>query len=259
MAVRVRQRPANASLRARQPGAVRQGVSPNAGRKWSSAKRVCDAVAASVLLVVLSPLMAVLMLAIKLESSGPALYRSRRVGLRGEEFAMLKFRKMHRDAAGPPLTARSDDRLTRIGSLLRRTKLDELPQLWNVIRGDMSLVGPRPEDPKFVELYQNDYEAVLRVIPGITGLSQLAFARENHILERPELVGRYADRLLPAKIEIDTLYAARRSMWMDAKILLWTVVVIVCGVDVAVDRRSGSLSVRRRPAAEHVGVGWRSA
>src|SRR5204863_7447772 len=140
----------------------------------------------------------------------------------------------HRDAAGPPLTARSDDRLTRIGSLLRRTKLDELPQLWNVIRGDMSLVGPRPEDPKFVELYQNDYEAVLRVIPGITGLSQLAFARENHILERPELVGRYADRLLPAKIEIDTLYAARRSMWMDAKILVWTVVVIVCGVDVAV-------------------------
>jgi lipopolysaccharide/colanic/teichoic acid biosynthesis glycosyltransferase len=220
---------------------------------------VFDTFAAGVLLVVLSPLMAMLAVAIKLESSGPVLYRSRRVGFRGDEFEMLKFRKMHRDADGPPLTARADDRLTRIGSFLRRTKLDELPQLWNVIRGDMSLVGPRPEDPSFVALYRREFEQVLRVKPGVTGLSQLAFARENQILDRAELAGCYADRLLPAKIAIDTLYGTRRSMRMDAKILLWTPVVIVLGVDVAVDRRTGCLSVRRRPAVDDTAARWRSA
>ena len=190
--------------------------------------------------------MLVIALAITIESPGPVLYRSRRVGLRGREFSMLKFRKMHRDASGPPLTAKDDERLTRVGSLLMRTKLDELPQLWNVIRGDMSLVGPRPEDPVFVALYPDEYRTVLAVRPGITGLSQLAFAKENLILDRPELAGSYEDRLLPAKIGIDSLYVVRNSLSMDAYILLWTVAAIVARLDVAVDRESGTLSVRRR-------------
>jgi lipopolysaccharide/colanic/teichoic acid biosynthesis glycosyltransferase len=221
-------------------------LSPDVSR-YPLVKRAFDVALALFLLALLAPLMAFLALAIKVESAGPVLYRSRRVGAGGREFEMLKFRKMHRDAAGPPLTSRYDERFTRVGALLARTKLDELPQLWNVIRGDMSLVGPRPEDPCFVALYPDEYWAVHRVRPGITGLSQLAFAKENHILERPDLAGRYADRLLPAKIGIDTVYVARRSLLVDTQILAWTVAAIVFGVDVAVDRQSGRLSIRRRP------------
>jgi lipopolysaccharide/colanic/teichoic acid biosynthesis glycosyltransferase len=213
----------------------------------SFAKSACDVVIAAVMLILLLPLMLAVALAIKLESAGPVLYRSRRVGLHGVEFEMLKFRKMHRDALGPPLTSRHDERLTGVGSLLVRTKLDELPQLWNVVRGHMSLVGPRPEAPVFVGFYPDDYRTVLRVKPGITGLSQLAFAKENDILERPELAGRYTDRLLPAKIAIDSLYIARRSLFYDARILAWTFAAIVLRLDVAVDRDGGELSVRRRP------------
>jgi lipopolysaccharide/colanic/teichoic acid biosynthesis glycosyltransferase len=227
--------------------------------RGSFLKRACDLILAALMLVLLIPLMLAIALAIKLESRGPVLYRSRRVGLRGHEFSMFKFRKMHRDAAGPPLTAKDDERLTAVGSLLARTKLDELPQLWNVIRGDMSLVGPRPEDPLFVALYPEEYRTVLAVRPGITGLSQLAFAKENLILERPELAGSYADRLLPAKIGIDSLYVERHSLAMDAHILLWTVGAIVAGLDVAVDRQCGSLSVRRRSNLTHEVVGERTA
>jgi lipopolysaccharide/colanic/teichoic acid biosynthesis glycosyltransferase len=209
-------------------------------------KRSCDTAVAVLMLVLLIPLMLFIALAIKIESPGPVIYRSRRVGLRGREFSMLKFRKMHRDASGPPLTAKDDERLTRVGSFLLRSKLDELPQLWNVIRGDMSLVGPRPEDPVFVALYPDEYRTVLAVRPGITGLSQLAFAKENLILDRPELAGSYEDRLLPAKIGIDSLYVFRHSLAMDARILLWTLAVTVARLDIAVDRESGTLSVRRR-------------
>src|SRR5205823_1367512 len=122
-------------------------------------------------------------LAIRLESRGSVLYRCRRVGQGGHEFSMLKFRKMQRDAAGGPLTAADDERFTRIGKLLAKTKLDEVPQLWNVLRGTMSLVGPRPEDPSFVSMLVSEYEQILRIKPGITGLSQLAFARETEILD----------------------------------------------------------------------------
>lgn len=231
---------------------------PSHALRYALPKRAADIVLAALMLVLLMPLMLLIALSIKLESAGPVFYRSRRVGIRGEEFSMLKFRKMHRDAAGPPLTARDDERLTRLGSLLARTKLDELPQLWNVIRGDMSLVGPRPEDPNFVAIYPDEYHVVLTVRPGITGLSQLAFAKESVILERPELAGTYAERLLPAKIGIDSLYVARRSLAMDMHILLWTVGAIVAGLDVAVDRENGSLSVRRRTDRTRQVVGERA-
>ena len=162
---------------------------------------------------------------------------------------MLKFRKMHQDTHGPPLTSLNDDRLTRLGSFLTRSKLDELPQLLNVIRDEMSLVGPRPEDPAFVALHEKEYEPVLRAKPGITGLSQLAFAREDRILDRPEFAGRYAERLMPAKLETDMLYISRWSNSLDARILCWTVAAVLFRVEVAVDRRTCSLSVRR-PADE---------
>jgi lipopolysaccharide/colanic/teichoic acid biosynthesis glycosyltransferase len=219
-------------------------------------KRLLDVGVAVTLLLVLAPLLVLLALAVKLESRGPALYRCRRVGLAGREFAMLKLRKMHHDAAGPALTSARDERFTRIGSFLARTKLDELPQLWNVIRGDMSLVGPRPEDPRFVALYRHEYAEILRAKPGITGLCQLAFARESLLLDGPDPEGRYVGSLLPQKMAIDRFYVTARSMAMDLRILACTFVTVAFGIDVAVDQRSGALSFRRhlyaQPASQEV-------
>jgi lipopolysaccharide/colanic/teichoic acid biosynthesis glycosyltransferase len=160
---------------------------------------------------------------------------------------MLKFRKMGNDAAGPPLTVAGDTRFTRLGRLLAASKLDELPQLWNVVKGDMSLVGPRPEDPSFVALRQQDYDEVLRVRPGITGLSQLAFVEEGRILDPATFHDHYVERLLPQKIQLDRLYARRASLALNLRILLWTVVAVGFRTDVAVNRATGKLNVRRRP------------
>jgi lipopolysaccharide/colanic/teichoic acid biosynthesis glycosyltransferase len=209
-------------------------------------KRLLDLVAASALLLVLCPLILLVALAIKVDSPGPAFYRCRRIGFRGREFGMLKFRKMVEDAAGGALTAPEDDRFTRLGSVLARTKLDEIPQLWNVLKGEMSLVGPRPEDPGFVQLRADDYRHILEVKPGITGLSQLAFARESEILDPNDRHGHYVTRLLPVKARIDRLYAQRRSLWMDAKILVWTAAAVLLGLEFAVHRETGRLT-RRRP------------
>src|SRR5262245_17072460 len=199
------------------------------------------------MLVLLSPLILILAITIKLDSRGPVFYGCRRVGIFGREFAMLKFRKMKTGATGPALSAVDDDRFTRIGAFLSKTKLDEIPQLWNVLRGQMSLVGPRPEDPGFVELRRAEFEAVLRVRPGITGLSQLAFAHEMEILDPNDRVGDYMRRLLPAKMFLDQLYVARSSLLMYVRILSWTVVAVVFGHDVAVSRQTGRLNLRRRP------------
>lgn len=212
----------------------------------SPLKRLLDILIAGTLLVALMPLALLLTLAIKLGSRGSVFYRCRRVGLGGREFAMLKFRKMRHNAVGPPLTCSRDERFTRLGWFLARTKLDELPQLWNVIRGDMSLVGPRPEDPSFIALYSLEYTKILQARPGITGLSQLAFAREGRLLVGPDRVQRYIECLLPQKAALDQLYVAHRSTSMDLRILIWTVVTVLFGIEVSVDRRSGRLSVRRR-------------
>ena len=124
---------------------------------------------------------------------------------------MLKFRKMHPGATGAPLTAAQDERFTRVGRLLSKTKLDELPQLWHVLRGEMSLIGPRPEDPTFVALHADEYEDILAVRPGISGLSQLAFADERRILSREDPMSHYVERLLPQKCAIDRLYASQAA------------------------------------------------
>jgi lipopolysaccharide/colanic/teichoic acid biosynthesis glycosyltransferase len=222
----------------------------------SLTKRLLDVGIAVTLLVVLAPLLVLLALAVKLDSRGPVFYRCRRVGLAGREFAMLKLRKMHHGAAGPALTSARDERFTRIGSFLARTKLDELPQLWNVIRGDMSLVGPRPEDPRFVALYRQEYTEILRAKPGITGLCQLAFARESLLLDGPDPEGRYVGWLLPQKTAMDRFYVTARSMTMDLRILAWTIVAVAFGIEVVVDPQSGALSLRRRlhaqPASQEV-------
>lgn len=210
--------------------------------------RLLDWVVSAALLILLAPLVLGLAIAIKLEGPGPVFYRSRRVGLGGREFTMLKFRKMADGAGGPPLTAPDDERFTPLGRFLARTKLDELPQLWNVLRGHMSLVGPRPEDPVFVECFCSQLEPVLRVKPGITGLSQLAFAREPEILDPENREEHYVSRILPQKIHLDTLYAERRSTRVNLRILRWTAVAVLLRREVAVDRATGALGFRRRPS-----------
>ena len=140
-----------------------------------------------------------------------------------------------------------------MGRFLSLTKLDELPQLWNVIRGEMSLVGPRPEDPKFVALHPTEYDEILQVTPGITGLCQLAFAREGELLASDDRVDAYVEYLLPQKVQLDVLYASRRTLAMDLRILVWTAVAVVLRREVAVGRETGRLSVRRRPVAAERG------
>jgi lipopolysaccharide/colanic/teichoic acid biosynthesis glycosyltransferase len=209
-------------------------------------KRTLDVVVAVALLLLLIPVLALVAVAVKLESPGPLLYRCRRPGFGGRAIEVLKFRKMRDGSRGGALTVGLDERFTRIGNVLARTRLDELPQLWNVLRGDMSLVGPRPEDPAFVEQHGPEFDRILRVRPGITGLSQLAFAREREILDDVDPTGDYTSRILPQKIHLDTLYAHDRTLALDLKILVWTFLMMATSKQVSVDRGSARLSIRRR-------------
>jgi lipopolysaccharide/colanic/teichoic acid biosynthesis glycosyltransferase len=210
-------------------------------------KRTLDVAVAGTLLVVLFPLTLLAVLAMLADSPGPIFFRSGRVGHRGTRLQMLKLRKMHPDAeSGCGLTLDADPRFTRVGTWLAKLKLDEIPQLWHVVRGEMSLVGPRPEDPRYVDRYAEDYDRILRVRPGITGLSQLAFAKESRILDREAPVEHYVERILPQKLELDKLYVEAYSVWWDVRILTWTFIAILLRRDVAVNRESGRLSLRKR-------------
>ena len=213
------------------------------GRAW---KRLFDLVGAAILLALLAPLIAVVAAVIKLDSPGPVFFGCERIGFRGRAFRMLKFRKMRDGAQGPALTSAEDVRFTRVGRCLARSKLDELPQLVNVLKGDMSFVGPRPEDPSFVQLRPADFAEILRVKPGITGLAQLAFAKEAEILDEADRVGDYVERILPQKLSLDRLYARCSTPLMDLNILIWTAVAVLARCDVAVNRESGRLGWRRR-------------
>ena len=217
-----------------------------ASRLDTGLKRAIDLVVSSALLVFLLPVWLLFCIAIKLESSGPVLYRARRIGWRGKTVCVLKFRKMYDGATGTALTGNADPRFTRLGRFLARTKLDEVPQLLNVVRGEMSLVGPRPEDPSFVALHDGAYEEINSVRPGITGLGQLAFARESDILDPADAVGHYVGKILPQKVGLDLLYSRSRTLRGDFRILLWTVMPVILRVDVAVNRETGALTVRRR-------------
>jgi lipopolysaccharide/colanic/teichoic acid biosynthesis glycosyltransferase len=231
-------------------------LSPPARASWArlpEVNRVLDIAITAIALLVIAPLVVAVAVAVKLESRGPVLYRCRRVGRSGRPFAMLKFRKMRDGVGGSSLTAVDDDRFTRIGGFLARTKLDEVPQLWNVLRGQMSLVGPRPEDPSIVALHRDEYTKILSVRPGITGLSQLAFAREAEVLSNEDRLRDYVDRILPQKIRLDRLYATDRTVAMDLRILLWTFAAVIGRLDVAVHRRTGGLNRRRRAGAMPVG------
>lgn len=210
-----------------------------------NANRLLDIAVAGAFLLALMPLLLVIAAAIRIDSRGPIFFRCRRVGFRGAELQMLKFRKMHDGAPGAAVTLSTDERFTSVGRVLARTKLDELPQLWHVLKGEMTLVGPRPEDPQFVALRRDEYATILTVKPGMTGLCQLAFAKEGDLLDPDDRVRDYVERLFPQKVALDLLYVHRRSLGLDLRILAWTSAAVLGRRDIAVDRSTGALGIRR--------------
>jgi lipopolysaccharide/colanic/teichoic acid biosynthesis glycosyltransferase len=214
-----------------QPASARSDVAhdragPGAERRSARRLRAFDLAVCLLLLPVAVPVGLVTALLIFLDSPGPVTFRSTRVGKGGREFAMLKFRKMRRSVHAHPLTTLDDDRFTPIGRCLALTKLDELPQLWNVLRGDMRIVGPRPEVPEFVARYRSLYDEILTVLPGVTGPAALAYASESHLLALQSDPSRfYVEELMPRKIDIDTDYVRNRSFWGDIRIVALTTLV----------------------------------
>ena len=194
-------------------------------------KRIIDIVVAATLLLLLAPALVIVAIIIKLDSPGPAFFRQVRVGRHFRTFRINKFRTMAADAAakGPAITGAADPRVTRAGRWLRRTKIDELPQLWNVLRGDMSLVGPRPELPKYVDRFQAEYRDVLKLRPGLTDPSSLKYLDEARWLEDtadPEET--YVSRILPDKLALARQYVEGASFLVDLKLMALTL-LCVCG------------------------------
>jgi lipopolysaccharide/colanic/teichoic acid biosynthesis glycosyltransferase len=186
-------------------------------------------------LIVLCPVFLIVALAVKCSSPGPIIYRSFRVGrdrrrfvrvpddYEGRLFTLYKFRTMVADASGPRATRSGDPRVTSVGRILRLTKLDELPQLYNVLIGDMSLVGPRPEDPVYVKTYSPAQLQVLRVKPGLTSPASLLHRHEEELLTGPDWEEKYTRTVLPAKLRIELEYLTRRTVSKDVQIVAQTV------------------------------------
>ena len=185
-----------------------------------------DIVFAAFGLLVLSPLFLLLAVAVKLSSRGPVLFRQQRVGQDGRLFCIVKFRSMvvNAEKMGISVTKDGDSRITRVGRFLRKTKADELPQLWNVLRGNMSFVGPRPEVPRYVAHYTAEQRRVLALKPGITDLATLEFRNEEELLRTATDTEKfYLEYCVPRKIELNLAYADRANLWEDTKIILRTV------------------------------------
>lgn len=187
-------------------------------------KRGFDLVTATLGLLVLAPLFLGVALALKLTDRGPVFFRQTRIGRGGRPFTMWKFRSMRVQNAGAKITVGADARITPIGRVLHKSKLDELPQLWNVARGDMSFVGPRPEVEEYVRLYAPEQRRVLDVRPGITDPASFAFSDEAALLARhPDPHAHYIETLMPEKIRINLDYIARRTFASDLYLIVATV------------------------------------
>lgn len=195
----------------------------------SQSKRTFDVLASAGGLVLVSPLLGLIALAIRLTSPGPVFYASSRVGLGGKTFNMLKFRTMvpNADAVGPLVTAGDDPRITSIGRYLRRTKLDELPTLWNVLKGDMSIVGPRPENPQSASLYTEAQRRIWTVRPGITSLATLKYRHEERLLAGAVDLDDAYFHLMQDKLALELEYVQRQSFWLDLRIIMHTLAAVL--------------------------------
>ncbi|MBN2103826.1 sugar transferase [bacterium] len=176
-------------------------------------------------LIVLLPVYGIIALCVVIETKGPVLYRAIRIGYGESRFEMLKFRTMdhHADKNGPPITTRNDPRITRVGRWLRKNKLDELPQLINIIRGEMKFVGPRPEDPGIIEKYSEKEKRIFQFKPGITSPASLRYRDEENQISQESWEQVYLKEILPKKIEMDLKYMKNATVWSDFKIMFQTV------------------------------------
>jgi len=194
-------------------------------------KRAFDIIASAIGLILLSPLFALIAIGIKNDSKGPIYFRAKRVGRNGKLFKMLKFRTMYEtpdSCNGPPLTSNNDDRVTPYGQWLRRTKLNELPQLWNVLIGDMSLVGPRPEDLDFVNKWPDQVrEKVLSVRPGMTSPASIIYRDEEKQLDGINFLDDYLKNIMPDKMRLDLLYVDTYSFAADLDVIFMTLIAVV--------------------------------
>ena len=190
-------------------------------------KRIFDFICSTLGLIVLSPVLFAIAIKIKTGSDGPVFFKQIRVGEKNNEFEILKFRTMVVDAEklGRQITVGNDNRITKIGAFLRKYKLDELPQLINVFKGDMSLVGPRPEVPRYVKLYNDEQKKVLEVKPGITDLASIRYRDENELLgeaENPD--DFYINTIMPDKLALNLEYINNNNLFVDIYIILRTIV-----------------------------------
>jgi lipopolysaccharide/colanic/teichoic acid biosynthesis glycosyltransferase len=196
-------------------------------------KRILDVVGSALGLLFLLPVLAVVAVTIKLDSPGPIFFRQERVGLAGRSFRIFKFRSMVVGAAraGTALTVRADARITRVGAFLRRSKLDELPQLLNVLTGDMSIVGPRPEVPEFMNFYTPNQRAIiLSMRPGITDYAAILFRDESSLLDHErDPIDVYRREIMPAKFAYYERYSREIGVLNDLRIILATILLLVAG------------------------------
>ena len=191
-------------------------------------KRAFDIVISLIALVFSLPITLAVALAVVCETGRPVLYRGWRVGRDGRIFRIVKFRTMHvgSDGRGGTLTVANDPRITRVGRFLRRTKLDEFPQLLNVLYGDMSLVGPRPEHPNYVRTYTEEQRRVLSVRPGITGIASVRYRNESDLLCGEDAEAIYRSVIMPDKLRLELEYLEHRDFWSDASLILTTLAVL---------------------------------
>ena len=188
-------------------------------------KRIFDFSSSLLGLVILFPLLILISFAIKIGSSGPILFSQKRVGKDGKQFILIKFRSMMiNQESNNTATAKGDDRITTIGVFLRKYKLDELPELWNVLRGEMSLVGPRPDVPGYADNLKGEDRKILKLRPGITGTASLKYVNEEEILSAQDDPQKYNDEVIfPDKVKVNLEYYKNQSLWLDIKIIFATI------------------------------------
>jgi len=187
-------------------------------------KRLFELLFSTLLMLALLPLFVLVALLVKLDSSGPVLYLAQRAGKQGKPFRLVKFRSMVTDASklGPGITRHQDARITRVGKWLRKFKIDELPQFINVLKGEMAIVGPRPETPEIVAHYTAEQRRILSMQPGITSAASLAYRDEESLLAGEDWEAHYLQHIMPEKIRIDLQYHAQQTFWSDLKLIFQT-------------------------------------
>ncbi len=189
-------------------------------------KRLFDIIFSGFGLIFLSPIFLIIAVLVRLDSRGPVFFRQMRIGRYGRPFRIYKFRSMYVDVEtnGMLVTVEGDSRITRVGRFLRKYKLDELPQLINVFKGEMSFVGPRPEVPKYVEMFKKDFEEILRIRPGITSYTALEFRNEEEVLKKYDNVEKgYIEEILPEKIKMYKRYINNLSLFTDIQMIFLTI------------------------------------